>query len=197
MGEILKWSLSQTHVFARTDARTCVEGCSALPLRWAKGAPKSPVLFWIREKGDKTHIWVTIAPRKFLLSPILLSLWWLENQITMSKGTRACIVDSRFENPYPSWWHPCSPRWRRNLFMDVGYPSRKIKTSDFFDENIRTFEAKHPYFCPKKSDVLLFPDRYTAFSLPSSLQKKFLKISYISYTTARDALYLLTISGEG
>ena len=80
--------------------------------------------------------------------------------------------------------------------MDVGYPSRKIKTSDFFDENIRTSEAKHPYFCPKKSDVLLFPDRYTASPLPS-LQKKFLKISYISYTTARDALYLLTISGEG
>ena len=68
MGEIPKWSLSQTHVLARTDARTCVEGCSALPMRWAKGAPKSPVLFWIREKGDKTHIWVTIAPRKFLLS---------------------------------------------------------------------------------------------------------------------------------
>ena len=42
--------------------------------------------------------------------------------------------------------------------MDVGYPSRKIKTSDFFDENIRTSDAKHPYFCPKKSDVLLFPD---------------------------------------
>ena len=81
--------------------------------------------------------------------------------------------------------------------MDVGYPSRKIKTSDFFDENIRTSDAKHPYFCPKKSDVLLFPDHYTAFSLPSSLQKKFLKSSYISYTTARDALYLLTISGEG
>ena len=77
------------------------------------------------------------------------------------------------------------------------FPFRKIKTSDFFDENIRTFGAKHPYFCPKKSDVLLFPDRCTSFSLPSSLQKKFLKISYISYTTAPDELYLLTISGEG
>ncbi len=89
------------------------------------------------------------------------------------------------------------PKMKKELVYDVGYPSRKIKTSDFFDENIRTFEAKHPYFCLKKSDVLLFPDRYTAFSLPSSLQKKFLKISYISYTTARDALCLLTISGEG
>ena len=79
----------------------------------------------------------------------------------------------------------------------VEYSFRKTKTSDFFDENIRTFEAKHPYFCPKKSDVLLFPDRYTTFSLPSPLQKKFLKFSYISYTTVRDALYLLMISGEG
>ena len=38
------------------------------------------------------------------------------------------------------------------------FPFRKIKTSDFFDENIRTFGAKHPYFVPKKSDVLLLPD---------------------------------------
>ena len=37
-------------------------------------------------------------------------------------------------------------------------PVGKTKTSDFFDENIRTLEAKHPYFCPKKSDVLLLPD---------------------------------------
>ena len=32
---------------------------------------------------------------------------------------------------------------------------------------------------------------------PPPYKKKFLKISYISYTTAPDALYLLTISGEG
>ena len=36
------------------------------------------------------------------------------------------------------------------------YPFRKTKTSDFFDGNIRTFEAKHPYFCLKKSDVFDF-----------------------------------------
>ena len=36
----------------------------------------------------------------------------------------------------------------------VECPFRKTKTSDFFDENIRTFGAKHPYFVPKKSDVL-------------------------------------------
>ena len=46
---------------------------------------------------------------------------------------------------------------------------RKIKTSDFFDGNIGTFDAKHPYFLSKKSDVLQLPDR--ASLLP--LQKKF------------------------
>ena len=35
---------------------------------------------------------------------------------------------------------------------------RKIKTSDFFDGNIGTFDAKHPYFLSKKSDVLQLPD---------------------------------------
>ena len=33
---------------------------------------------------------------------------------------------------------------------------RRLKTSAFFDGNIRTFEAKPPYFCPKKSDVFDF-----------------------------------------
>ena len=33
---------------------------------------------------------------------------------------------------------------------------RRLKTSAFFDGNIRTFEAKHPYFCLKKSDVFIF-----------------------------------------
>ena len=55
----------------------------------------------------------------------------------------------------------------------VELPFRKTKTSDFFNGNIRTFEAKHPYFCPKKSDVLLFPDRYIAFSLPPLYKKVF------------------------
>ena len=59
-----------------------------------------------------------------------------------------------------------------SIIQIVENPFRKTKTSDFFDENIRTFEAKHPYFCPKKSDVLLLPDRSTAFSLPSPLYKK-------------------------
>ena len=47
---------------------------------------------------------------------------------------------------------------------------RKIKTSDFFDGNIGTFDAKHPYFLSKKSDVLQLPEG----SL-SPLQKKFFK----------------------
>ena len=36
---------------------------------------------------------------------------------------------------------------------------RKMKTSDFFEGNIRTFDAKHPYFQSKKSVVLQLPDR--------------------------------------
>ena len=31
----------------------CRKGCSALRLRWVKLAPISPVLFWIREEGEK------------------------------------------------------------------------------------------------------------------------------------------------
>ena len=38
---------------------------------------------------------------------------------------------------------------------------RKTKTSDFFDTNLRTFEAKPPYFCLKKSDVFLLPKHNT------------------------------------
>ena len=66
-------------------------------------------------------------------------------------------------------------RQKRSMTCNVRaeYPFRKTKTSDFFDENIRTFEAKHPYFCPKKSDVLHFPDRCIAFFLPPSTKKVF------------------------
>ena len=49
---------------ARADAVHCGSGCSALRLRWVKLAPKSSVLFWIRDKGGETHpIWVSVAPR--------------------------------------------------------------------------------------------------------------------------------------
>ena len=55
------------HVLARADASTCGDGCTYVRLRWAKLSPKSSVLFWIRERGGKTHsIRVTIALRKFL-----------------------------------------------------------------------------------------------------------------------------------
>ena len=41
----------------------CRSGCSALRLRRAKLAQKSPVLFYRREKGGETRpIWVTVAP---------------------------------------------------------------------------------------------------------------------------------------
>ena len=138
----------------------------------------------------------------------------LKNQIAMSKGARACIYYSKYENFYPQWdihvakmkqdhvydvisdMMTMPPEGLMEESVRVEYSFRKTKTSDFFDENIRTFEAKLPYFCPKKSDVLHLPDRYIAFSLPP-YKKKFLKISYISYTTAQDVQYLLIISGEG
>ena len=47
---------------------------------------------------------------------------------------------------------------RNYVFAMRDAPFRKMKTSDFFDANIRTFDAKHPYFLSKKSDVLQLPD---------------------------------------
>ena len=48
---------------ARTDAVHCGSGCSALRLKWVKLAPKSSVLFGIRDKGGETHpIRVSVAP---------------------------------------------------------------------------------------------------------------------------------------
>ena len=41
---------------------------------------------------------------------------------------------------------------------------RRLKTSAFFDGNIRTFGAKPPYFCPKKSDVFIFRNAARYFS---------------------------------
>ena len=96
----------------------------------------------------------------------------LKNQIAMSKGARACIYYSKFENFYPQWdihvtkmkqdhvhdvisdMMTMPPEGLMEESVRVEYSFRKTKTSDFFDENIRTFGAKHPYFVPKKSDVL-------------------------------------------
>ena len=61
-----------------------------------------------------------------------------------------------------------------------------MKTSVLLEQNIRTLYQRSP----------MFYNLWTTTSL-SPLQKKFLKISYISYTTAQDVQYLLTISGEG
>ena len=36
-------------------------------------------------------------------------------------------------------------------------PCFGAKTSDFFEANLRTFDAKPPYFVAKKSDVFGFP----------------------------------------
>ena len=59
-GSALKGRMQCT---ARADAVHCGDGCSALRLRQAKQTPKSPVLFWVREKEEKAHhTRGTIAP---------------------------------------------------------------------------------------------------------------------------------------
>ena len=59
---------------ARADAVHCGSGCSALRLRWVKLAPKSPVLFWIRDKGGETHpIRVSVAPQIYLVILVLFA----------------------------------------------------------------------------------------------------------------------------
>ena len=68
----------------------------------------------------------------------------------------------------------------------MSLPSKGLFLIEFFDENIRTFGQRSPMFCTFRNTASL-----------SALQKKFLKISYISYTTAQDSQYLLTILGEG
>ena len=58
---VLAWRMQCT---AEAVAVHCGSGCSALRLGWTKLAPKSPVLFWIRDKGGETHpIRVSVAPR--------------------------------------------------------------------------------------------------------------------------------------
>ena len=53
----------QLHVLAGKEAVHCGSGCSALRLKWVKLAPKSSVLFGIRDKGGETHpIRVSVAP---------------------------------------------------------------------------------------------------------------------------------------
>ena len=131
----------------------------------------------------------------------------LKNQIAMSKGARACIYYSKFENFYPQWdihvtkmkqdhvydvisdMMTMPPEGLMEESVRVEYSFRKTKTSDFFDENIRTFAQRSPMFC-------IFRTATSHSPFPPST-KKFLKISYISYTTAQDVQYLLIISGEG
>ena len=61
-----------------------------------------------------------------------------------------------------------------------------MKTSVVLGQNIRTFAQRSPMFCTFRTATSLSP-----------YKKSFAEISYISYTTAWDALYLLEISGEG
>ena len=81
--------------------------------------------------------------------------------------------------------------WRNleSLSGKQKHRTSSMKTSVLLRQNIRTFAQRSPmFYCFRTA---------TSHSPFPPLQKKFLKISYISYTTAPDALCLLTISGEG
>ena len=57
----LRW---RTQTFAGAVANVCGNGCNALRLRRAKLAPKSPVLFWIREYLQPSlHVLATVLAR--------------------------------------------------------------------------------------------------------------------------------------
>ena len=73
---------------ARTDAVHCGSGCSALRLRWVKLAPKSSVLFWIRDKGGETHpIRVSVAPQIYLVNLVLFAASGCKKKV---KGQPPC-----------------------------------------------------------------------------------------------------------
>ena len=57
----------------------------------------------------------------------------------------------------------CSNDGNRILDSSRNPLFRKTKTPDFFEVNIRTFDAKHPYFCLEKSDVLHLPETGTCY----------------------------------
>ena len=85
-----------------------------------------------------------------------------------------------------------------------------MKTSVVLGQNIRTFAQRSPMFSifrnvfvkREQSQACLSYAERRKWRMKSnvrtlSYKKSFAEISYISYTTAWDALYLLEISGEG
>ena len=87
-----------------------------------------PPSFW---PSGWTCVWQSPSRSSFLLSVWVCRGWRLLSSMRAGRGYSVF-------NTFP-------------LF-------RKTKTSDFFEANIRTFDVKHPYFCPKKSDVLQLPN---------------------------------------
>ena len=64
--------------------------------------------------------------------------------------------------------------------------SGKCKTSDFFEANLRTFNAKPPYFLSKKSDVLHFPDHRIS---PPSTKKVFENLLHFLHHSTRSPVF--------
>ena len=56
--------------------------------------------------------------------------------------------------------------FHRDIYTVFGrFPSGKTKTSDFLNQNIRTFRVKHRNFASEKSDVSAFPGENAVKSL--------------------------------
>ena len=141
--------------------------------------------------------------------------YW-RNQTAMKKRYSGLHRRLQIQKSYQLRGASMSPRWSRTLLMmcirrwclspwqglwkttfkSWSFPSGKQKhrtssmeTSVLLRQNIRTFAQRSPMFYCFRTATSHSP-------FPPST-KKFLKISYISYTTTPDALYLLMISGEG
>ena len=77
------------------------------------------------------------------------------------------------------------PCYCRGAFGKQKHRTSLRQTSVLSMQNIRNFAQRSPMFCFFRNTVCFF------------LQKKFLKISYISYTHSQNVLYLLTLLGVG
>ena len=69
---------------------------------------------------------------------------------TSSSADRVCIHCPEFEN-LTHRGASIHPKKKQDIVCDVhsdmmSLPSKGLFLIEFFDENIRTFEAKHPYF---------------------------------------------------
>ena len=137
-----------------------------------ENASKSPCFFY--SGGVKFEFWIAEKCIFFfylmLICLRIVYRFWTCTGSSLRTNTASIIIVEGTWNPFPE------------------------------NKNIGLLRWKHPYFWSKTSVLLPKEVRCFTASGPLSLsllQKKFSKISYISYTNTSNLLYLLTISGEG